>query len=343
MCGRILFVNVSSQYMLAFYVSRLFLHKKNFVWWHVLRMFWFISSWWSDSVMFSANDDLNRTFFRSKMHTVKLAAGPQKAMEVLFRWFSFQIGRHLGSSCSFSGIQNWTFGVEPPDEVLVLNVHPGSDERLVHLQITPFIKENDLNQTSMIMFHVNLQGCMCFVQSDFFCFQQQIMVYQTNGCFRWLISKTHLHREMTILQRVSFISTAFFTGKLLVKQTKISTSCTKNPTNHLPFCIGWIKVYRHGMSLNFSFQRERCSVWTSCCCDLRGFFRGLAVGRFGYLTGYQSITQHTSLDHQWKLWVDNFEEQYNVTLNHLMPWIMRWMIKQVLCIFFGVNLSRLLP
>ena len=33
----------------------------------------------------------------------------------------------------------------------------------------PFRKENDLNQTSMIMFHVNLQGCTsCFLQ-DFLC------------------------------------------------------------------------------------------------------------------------------------------------------------------------------
>ena len=30
----------------------------------------------------------------------------------------------------------------------------------------PFGKENDLNQTSMIMFHVNLQGCSQFLLND---------------------------------------------------------------------------------------------------------------------------------------------------------------------------------
>ena len=30
----------------------------------------------------------------------------------------------------------------------------------------PFRKENDLNQTSMIMFHVNLQGCISVLADD---------------------------------------------------------------------------------------------------------------------------------------------------------------------------------
>ena len=43
----------------------------------------------------------------------------------------------------------------------LVKLHPGRLKKLVHLQPSPMKgKENDLNQTSMIMFHVNLQGCI---------------------------------------------------------------------------------------------------------------------------------------------------------------------------------------
>ena len=39
------------------------------------------------------------------------------------------------------------------------NYYTPEDERLEPTAITNFLKENHLNQTSMTMFHVNLQGC----------------------------------------------------------------------------------------------------------------------------------------------------------------------------------------
>ena len=181
----------------------------------------------------------------SYLHLPGTKHSPSRAAEACERWHV----PHISRVHCFLADEKWyakTATVE----------HPGSDERPEPTN-HPFRKENDRNQTSMIMFHVNLQGCILFP-----CF----MAYEHTSVQNWdSIPPLYRTTRTLVTNQVTNFLLSFF-GQV---------------GRNLATAIGWCWRYQNADLYKYLYLEPVCPLFLKVNPSKQGLFQP-KQGSFGF-------------------------------------------------------------